>query len=96
MSEHEDGDEIKIRVLDYLEEFTKAIFDSLTEGEKKYGNLWLNIPREGQEKRIELSFMDKFHEFQHFEEPIDWPSIAGNAMIGWIRENHPELWIDPD
>ena len=94
MSDHEDREEIKIRVLDYLEEFTKAIFDSLGEGEKKYGNLWLNFPRKNLEKRIEEIFVDKFDQFQRNDKPVNWASIAGYAMIAWIHENHPELWDD--
>ena len=95
MSDYEDGN-IKIRVLDYLEEFTKAIFNSLTEGEKKYGNYWLDFPEEDLAERIKDIYGNKFWEYLSENKPINWASVAGYAMIAWIRENHPELSDDTD
>ena len=91
MSDYEDGN-IKIRVLDYLEEFTKAIFDSLTEGEKKYGNEWLESDGDIGAPREMGAIDGEFALFMDTGEPIDWASVAGYAMIAWIRENHPELF----
>ena len=96
MSDYEDGN-IKIRVLDYLEEFTKAIFDSLTEGEKKYGNAWLSPAKaHGVSFHSAHEIKTIFERFVVNDEPMDWASVAGYAMIAWIRENHPELSDDTD
>ena len=95
MSDYEDSN-IKIRVLDYLEEFTKAMFDSLTEGEKKYGNYWLDFPEEDLAERIKDIYNHKFQMLSAEDKPVNWASVAGYAMIAWIRENHPELSDDTD
>jgi len=81
-------DAITVRVVGFLEEFTKAVWESLGEGEEKHGNKWLrssvDYPREAIGAKIDQFFLDG--------KPINWASIAGYAMLAWIHDNHPELW----
>jgi hypothetical protein len=80
--------------LDYFDEFMAALRADLERGEKKWGDTWLHRPRNGQEGRIKQYIVDHFDRFAHAGNPVRWESIAGEAFIGWIRENHPELFPD--
>ena len=82
------------RPIDYLPEFVEAVKESLESGEKKWGNTWLNRPRRGQIGRAYQYIQDVFDRNRFAGEPIKWESIAGEALIGWIRDNHPELFPD--
>ena len=89
-------DKITIRVVDFLEEFTKAIWDSLNQGEEKYGDSWLDPVDEDFEvethsiNEIKLKFRKA--NLVVGDKPINWAAVAGYAMIAWIRKNHPEVW----
>ena len=87
-------DEITIRVVDFLEEFTKAIWDSLGRGEKTYGNAWLGSDKQATKYCSISNIRAKFEACLQKGEPINWAGVAGWAMIAWIRENHPELFSE--
>ena len=90
-------DEINIRVVDFLEEFTKAIWDSLNQGEEKYGDSWLDPVDEDFEVEFhsisEIKSKFKKADLVVGDKQINWAGIAGYAMIAWIRKNHPEAWV---
>ena len=79
-------------VRDYMDEFVEALNKQLVEDEKRWGDTWLNRTRLGQEERTVMKFNDYFDQFFSKDIPVPWLKIAGNAMICWIREEHPELW----
>jgi hypothetical protein len=81
-----------VRTIDFLDEFIEVLKADLERGEKKWGDTWLHRTREGQEKRIRAYFNDHFDRFEYAGQPVRWESIAGDAFIGWIRDNHPELF----
>jgi hypothetical protein len=35
---------------------------------------------------------DKFDKYLNAGPPIDWLSVAGDVLICWVREQHPEIW----
>jgi len=80
------------RVIDYLDEFVEALKADLLRGEAKWGNTWLRYPAQGQEQRIGDYIGYYFDRFENVGTPVPWEAIAGNAMIAWIREHHPELF----
>ena len=84
--------EDKIRTVDFLNDFVDALESDLLRGEEKWGDTWSHRPREGQEERIRQYILDHFDRFRHNDTPIKWVSIAGECLIGWIRDNHPELF----
>ena len=84
--------EKEIRVLDYLDEFVEALRADLERGEEKWGDTWLHRPRKGQEQRIRAYFNDHFDRFEYGGTPMKWESIAGEAMIAWIRVSHPDIF----
>ncbi len=83
-----------MQFLDFLEEFTAALVGQLKEDEKRWGNTWLKRTREGQEDRDRKTFDDYFDKFENAGVTVPWLKIAGNAMICWIREQHPEYFPD--
>ena len=81
-----------MNVWDFMVEFTKALQEQLEADKKRWGNTWLQRIPEGQESRIEEHIKSYFDQYRNAGIPVPWLKIAGLAMIGWIRENHPELW----
>lgn len=80
------------KITDFLEEFTEALEQQLIVDEARWGDTWLRRTREGQEERIENDFNDYFDQFKHGNKPVPWLKVVGNAMIAWVREQHPELF----
>ena len=81
-------------VWDFMEEFTKALKGQLESDEKRWGDTWLHRTRKGQEERTIANFNDKFDKYLNGGQPIDWLAIAGDVLIAWVRENHPEIWSE--
>lgn len=82
-----------MKVWDFMQEFTKALTEHLEKNDDpRWGDTWLKRTRLGQEMRTIQNFRDKFDKYENGGQPIDWLSIAGDAMICWIREQHPEIW----
>lgn len=81
-----------MKLVDFLPEFTEALKEQIEADEKRWGDTWLKRTRKGQEGRIENDYKDYFDRYYHANIPIPWLKVVGNAMIAWIRENHPEIW----
>lgn len=79
-------------VWDFIKEFSEALQEQLEQDEKRWGNTWLQRGKSNQEFRIQEHIDTYFDQYREVGKPIPWLKIAGLAMIGWIRENHPELW----
>jgi hypothetical protein len=77
---------------DFLPEFLEALEADLNRGNEKWGDTWLKRNRQGQEARIKQWCLDQFDKFENVGTPIRWQSFAGEALIAWIRENHPEIF----
>lgn len=92
----EEKNEARPLVTDFLEEFKNALFHQLIADDSKWGETWLNRPREGQELRTEAQYEDYFDQFRYARVPVPWLKIIGGALICWIRENHPEVCPDAD
>jgi hypothetical protein len=82
------------RVQDFLEEFTNEMWQQLRKDEKRWGDTWIERPRLGQENRIFSRFTAYYDQFIYGKTPIPWEKVANLALIGWIRENHPEVLVD--
>jgi hypothetical protein len=80
------------RVLDFLPEFVSALTNQLESDEKRWGNTFIARTKLGQEERTQKTFNDYFDQYNNAGVPVPWLKIVGNAMICWIREEHPELW----
>ena len=80
------------KVWDFMDELVKALKAQLEDDETQWQDTWLKRTRKGQEQRTEVSFMKYFDQYRNAGVPIPWLKIIGNAMICWIREQHPEIW----
>lgn len=81
-----------MKIWDFMFEFATALIDHLKEDDKRHGDTWLKRTRIGQEERIFERYNEYYNAWRRYESPIDWLAVAGNAMIAWIREKHPEIW----
>jgi hypothetical protein len=80
-------------LLDFLPEITGALAKQLVKDQERWKDTWKKRPREGQEDRIYARFRDYYDQWKNAEVPIPWLKIIGEALIGWMRENHPEELI---
>jgi len=76
----------KDKVKDYLPEFIESLEKQLNEDEARWGETWKNRPYKGQSERFRATFDNYFDSEKHGGEKVPWLKIAGNALIGWIRE----------
>jgi hypothetical protein len=82
----------QIKVTDFMEEFVEALTKQLESDYERWGDTWLERTKLGQEHRVYEVFDKYFDEWDEKGTPIPWLKVVGNAMIAWIRENHPELF----
>ena len=79
-------------VYDYIEDLSAALKTQLVSDELRWGDAWLHYTKDGQEIRI-LDEVDGYYsDYLEKGEPVPWLKIIGNAMIAWIREQHPEMF----
>lgn len=86
--------EQKDKLTDFMDEFVPALIAHLKGKESHWGNTWLKRSRATLRTRLSAHLMDKCERSLNGDIPIDWLSVVGDAMIGWIRENHPEIGND--
>jgi len=80
------------KLTDFFSEFVAALRQQLEADNKRWGDTWLRRPVEGQEDRAFARFRDYEDQFHHGGVPVPWMKIAGEALIAWVREQHPELF----
>ena len=81
-----------MKITEFFPEFVGALANQLEEDEARWGDTWLKRTRKGQEERTIRNFNDKFDKYLNGGQPINWMAIIGDALICWIREQHPEIW----
>jgi hypothetical protein len=80
------------KLIDFLQEFVAALSEQLIDDDRRWGDVWLHRTREGQEARIFETFDKYYDDYQENGTPIPWLKVAGNALIAWVREQHPDLF----
>ena len=83
-----------MKIWDFLPEFITALTKQLQNDDVRWGDTWLKRTRSGQEERTINNFRDKFDKYLNGGQPINWLAIAGDALICWVREQHPEIWSE--
>ena len=81
-----------MNVWDFLPEFTKALEEQLIEDNHRWGDTWLQRPREGQDDRLVETLRNYCDQYKNAQVPLPYLKIAGNALINWIRDKHPGYW----
>lgn len=83
------------KTTDFLNEFTEALRQQLEEDHERWADTWLErgLVWKGvtQEERFAAWVEDGIAEHFVDGEPLPWLKFAGEALIGWVRENHPEI-----
>ncbi len=75
---------------DFVEEFAERLKAQLESDQLRWGDTWRQRPRENQEARGMARFQDYYDQWKNAGIPMPWLKIAGEALIAWVRENHPE------
>jgi len=81
-----------MKLWEVLPEFVTALESQLKEDDVRWGDTWMKRTRKGQEERTIATFNDYFDKYLNAGRPIKWLAVAGNALICWYREQHPEIW----
>ena len=82
-----------VRLESFVPEFAEALVQQLVSDYARWGDTWRHRPREGQEGRGFATFDNYYDRFQHAGVPIPWLKVAGEALIAYVREVHPEFLI---
>ena len=83
---------MQTRVIDYLPDAIPALIEQLKQDETRWHDTWLKRTRKGQEDRTYQDFARYYTEWLRDHKPIPWLKIIGDALICWIRDQHPEMW----
>ena len=77
-----------MKLYELIPDFMIALEDQLKSDEKRHGEKWKELSREGQENRIFKRFYSYNYEFASKGIPVPWLKIAGLALIAWTREKY--------
>ena len=80
----------KKKLVEFVGEFAEELTAQLEKDQLRWGDTWKRRPRENQEARAMARFQDYFDQWKNAGTPMPWLKIAGEALIAWVRENHPE------
>lgn len=79
------------KITDFMDEFVKVLTEHLKDKEKHWGDTWVKRSGKLLDTRLAAHLMDKCERSLNGDITIDWLSVVGDAMIGWIRKTHPEI-----
>ena len=84
-----------MRLQDFISEFCEELIIQIDADEKRWGDTWRHRPIEGQVDRMMARFKDyqDQHNYTVLNVPMPWLKIAGEALIGWVRENYPQYYL---
>jgi hypothetical protein len=91
-TEPEGEAEVLLEPGDFVAEFAELLTHELFSANERHGDEWRYKPAKGQVKRIVDRINQYYTEYTyHIRRDFPWLSVAGLALIGWLREAHPEL-----
>ena len=82
------------KLWEFLPELQEAMTKKLQEDDKRWGDTWIKRTRKGQDDRMIASTNNRFDRYLNGQQQIDYLAIIGDAFINWLRENHPEMWLE--
>lgn len=71
----------------FLDDFVSAIREDIIKAEKSWGDGWKDIPTSEHLPYLAGRIANKLVQPDH-----DWESIAGYALIGWLRTYRSDLF----
>ena len=79
---------------EYFSEFANDLEIQIIEDNKRWGNTWVERGLvwngKSQEQRFFEWVIEKYLQYAHNNKPFPWLKIAGEAMVGYIREMYME------
>lgn len=79
---------------EYFSEFANELETQIIDDNKRWGDTWkergLVWNGKSQEQRFFEWVIEKYLQYAHNDKPFPWLKIAGEAMIGYIREKYME------
>lgn len=85
------------KLAEYVEAFGIALYQQIKSDEKRWGDTWRYRPIVGQVDRMMARFRDYHDQYIHGPgEPFPWLKVAGEALIGWVRENNPDYYLEEE
>ena len=79
-----------MKLINLIPDFMIELEAQLKEDEKRHGEKWKKLPREGQEKTIFPRFYSYNYQFASKGTPIPWLKVAGLALIAWTRDKYAQ------
>jgi hypothetical protein len=85
-----------MKLTDFIDDFAKALKEQIAEDEKRWGDTWRHRTIEGQVDRMMARFVDYQDQHNKGGVPMPWLKVAGEALIGWARDNNSDYYLgDP-
>lgn len=82
-----------MKLIDFVKTFCLELQEQIKSDEKRWGDTWRHRTVEGQVDRMMDRFKDYQDQHNHGGQPFPWLKVAGEALIGWVRENNPEYFL---
>ena len=82
-----------MRLQDFIDEFCEELKAQIDADEKRWGDTWRYRSVEGQMDRMMARFKDYQDQHNLGGLPVPWLKIAGEALIGWVRDKHPQYYL---
>lgn len=85
-----------MKLPEFIDKFTEALEKQIAADQERWGDTWRYRPIEGQVDRMMARFKDYQDQHDHAGVPVPWLKIAGEALIGWVRDNNPDYYLGED
>jgi len=86
--------EPEVHLEDLVDEVAELLKAQFVSDRERKGDEWRHLPKEGQAHRIADRFDHYFGQHAWYGAPMPWLKVMGLAMIGLVREIHPETLIE--
>jgi len=81
------------KLADFIDQFTLALKLQINKDDARWGNTWRHRSIDGQVDRMMARFKDYQDQYNNGGVPMAWLRVAGEALIGWVRENYPDYYM---
>ncbi|MCK4817791.1 hypothetical protein KA005_18620 [bacterium] len=82
-----------MKLSDFIDDFAEALKEQIADDQERWGDTWRYRLIEGQVDRMMARFVDYQDQHNMAGVPVPWLKIAGEALIGWVRDNNPDYYL---
>lgn len=83
-----------MRLQDFISEFCEELIAQIDADEERWGDTWRYRTVEGQMDRMMARFKDYQDQHNLGGQRVPWLKIAGEALIGWVRDHYPQYYLE--